>query len=328
MRKLLVIGIVLLLFIGASVVSGYQIHSNPQPLGRGWLYVGGSGPGNYTRIQDAVDNASDGDTVFVYDDSAPYHENVVVYKSVRLTGENKETTVIDGDDETSTLELFADGIILQEFTLRHRQELQEEFMNVLTVYSNNNTISHNIFNGELSRRETMIMLKNSSRNIISQNRIEHVFYRGIELRNSHENEISGNIITGVIWTRGVGITLIDSSNNIIKRNEITSISCCVELNELSQQVINNQIIQNNFIRYYFRMSGVYFYYDHYYHVGNRGNTFDENYWNRPRLVPKYVLGWISLFRVPMKHYWYPLRIPLPKFDMHPAQEPYDILGVS
>ena len=38
------------------------------------LYVGGSGPGNYTRIQDAIDNASDGDTVFVYDDSSPYFE--------------------------------------------------------------------------------------------------------------------------------------------------------------------------------------------------------------------------------------------------------------
>ena len=31
-----------------------------------WLYVGGSGPGNYSVIQDAVDNASDGDTVYVY----------------------------------------------------------------------------------------------------------------------------------------------------------------------------------------------------------------------------------------------------------------------
>jgi hypothetical protein len=31
-----------------------------------WLYVGGSGPGNYTKIQDAIDNASNGDTVFVF----------------------------------------------------------------------------------------------------------------------------------------------------------------------------------------------------------------------------------------------------------------------
>ena len=30
------------------------------------LYVGGSGEGNYTKIQDAINDSSDGDTVFVY----------------------------------------------------------------------------------------------------------------------------------------------------------------------------------------------------------------------------------------------------------------------
>jgi len=49
-------------------------------LGRDTLYVGGSGFGNYSTIQDAVDNASSGDTVYVYDDSSPYIENVVVDK--------------------------------------------------------------------------------------------------------------------------------------------------------------------------------------------------------------------------------------------------------
>ena len=36
------------------------------------LYVGGSGPGNYTKIQDALDNATEGDTVYVY--SNTYYE--------------------------------------------------------------------------------------------------------------------------------------------------------------------------------------------------------------------------------------------------------------
>jgi len=31
------------------------------------LYVGGTGEDNYTTIQDAIDDASEGDTVFVYD---------------------------------------------------------------------------------------------------------------------------------------------------------------------------------------------------------------------------------------------------------------------
>lgn len=60
------------------------------------LYVGGDGPGNYSKIQDAIDNASNGDTVFVY--NGIYYENLVVDKSINLQGENKEYTIIDGDN--------------------------------------------------------------------------------------------------------------------------------------------------------------------------------------------------------------------------------------
>jgi len=48
------------------------------------LYVGGSGPNNYTKIQDAIDAASDGDTIFVYSYSSPYHENLVINKELAL----------------------------------------------------------------------------------------------------------------------------------------------------------------------------------------------------------------------------------------------------
>jgi len=50
LKKGLVVGIILL-FIGANVVSGgFDSNSSVfEPLSRGWLYVGGSGPGNYTR---------------------------------------------------------------------------------------------------------------------------------------------------------------------------------------------------------------------------------------------------------------------------------------
>ncbi|MCD6573584.1 MAG: hypothetical protein J7K95_05780 [Thermoplasmata archaeon] len=58
------------------------------------LYVGGSGPNNYTHIQDAINDASNGDTIFVY--SGIYYENVVINKSINLFGEAKETTIIDG----------------------------------------------------------------------------------------------------------------------------------------------------------------------------------------------------------------------------------------
>jgi len=56
--------------------------------------VGGSGPNNYTSIQAAIDNASDGDTIFVY--SGTYEEQVIVNKSLIIKGENNTATLIKG----------------------------------------------------------------------------------------------------------------------------------------------------------------------------------------------------------------------------------------
>ena len=64
---------------------------------RNILHVGGSGSNNYSKIQDAISNASDGDEIFVYSYSSPYYENLVINKSIKLTGENRNTTKILGN---------------------------------------------------------------------------------------------------------------------------------------------------------------------------------------------------------------------------------------
>ena len=75
MKKSIAIGIIFLFILSAlaPLTLGYNVkisdikEQTPLIVSRGnTLYVGGSGPGNYTKIQDAIDNTSDGDTVFVY----------------------------------------------------------------------------------------------------------------------------------------------------------------------------------------------------------------------------------------------------------------------
>jgi len=97
LKKCFAVGIILL-FIGTAIIpsSGQQIEKVSLPMSRSnTLYVGGSGPGNYSKIQDAVDNTSDGDTVFVYDDASPYLETVSINTSIQVVGENENTTIID-----------------------------------------------------------------------------------------------------------------------------------------------------------------------------------------------------------------------------------------
>ena len=85
---LLAVGITIL-FLGMSITSSMTVDTVKKPsvpISNGkTLYVGGTGEGNYTTIQDAIDNASEGDTVFVYAYSSPYYENVAIKKSINLS---------------------------------------------------------------------------------------------------------------------------------------------------------------------------------------------------------------------------------------------------
>ena len=126
LRKCLVIGIILL-FVGTSILPtiAEDIEKTSLPTSEGkWWYVGGSGPENYTRIQDAVDNASDGDTVYVY--AGRYLGNIVINVSIALIGENKNTTIIDNNTDIedpqlieANLYIFADSVNVTGFTIQN-----------------------------------------------------------------------------------------------------------------------------------------------------------------------------------------------------------------
>ena len=119
-RKTISLGVIIL-FIGLCIVptSGNKLgNKSVIPTDRGnTLYVGGSGPGNYTKIQDAIDDAVDGDTVFVY--SGIYYENVEVDKSINLIGEDRETVIIDGNNIGNCVNLSADWINISGFTIQN-----------------------------------------------------------------------------------------------------------------------------------------------------------------------------------------------------------------
>jgi parallel beta-helix repeat protein len=138
--------VIILLFVGSNclaVISSIAQDIEKQSSEGNWLYVGGSGPGNYTRIQDAIDNAIDGDTVFVYDDSSPYLESVKINKSISLNGENPETTVISGNESYDTIDFQRNNINLTGFTLKNgHYAIINSVVNI-----SNCTVFNNIFDG-------------------------------------------------------------------------------------------------------------------------------------------------------------------------------------
>jgi parallel beta-helix repeat protein len=338
-KKGSVVSIVLLfILINGFSSLAYSATKTSSLIPRGeWLYVGGSVPGNYTKIQDAIDNASNTDSIFVF--SGTYYENLRINKSISLLGENQASTIIDGQETNGhVVSIITEGVTLCRFTIQNCGGAS----NAAEIYvvSDNNYISENTLLCIPVHGEEGIWLWQSSGNTITRNTIATHHY-GIWLENSDQNNISDNYITG-IWDWGIilgnsdnniifrnnltensgGIYVRDSNENKIFRNEIIKNSIGIELTDWDSTSSNNTIEKNNFLKNSRR--------DATFMAAKKShtkNTWDENYWNRPLRFPKLILGGKEFLFFPGTPFHFPpMMIALPWFnvDWHPAQEPYEI----
>ena len=184
---------VIVMFIGMTTqsLSGYILieKSSITPFKGHVLYVGGSGSGNYSNIQDAINNASKGDTVFVY--NGTYFENLVVDKSINLIGEDKSNTVIDGNGTGTVVYISSDNVTTTGFTISNCGN--DVYDAGLYIDSETNILSGNIIT---YNKWYSVYLENSSSNYIFENNIINSDHCGIYLNNTcNYNIIYGNNIT-------------------------------------------------------------------------------------------------------------------------------------
>jgi parallel beta-helix repeat protein len=372
--KGLVVGTILLFIGSCSIPSTAQDVDHQIPSSRGeWLYVGGSGPGNYTRIQDAINNAAWGSTIFVY--SGVYDEEIVISRAISLIGESRNTTIITKEEHNSDnlISLKSDNITISGFALNYSGNF------IIGCNSNENyrdiIIFNNIFQANTSHgislhdchfcsitqnifylNTTGISLFDSENCIITDNFMkawDSCF--GILLRDSPYNEISNNIIDGGT-PRGLGITLDRSSFTIVSNNSLFNNSRAIYIISSSNlSILSNHIdtpvssswsplgymgiqitdgigilIKNNYIsrcQFGIFLEEVWeisitmntfmknIVHARFFKLGIYSNTWDHNYWGRPRILPKPIFGLKSMYTI------YPGFV---VFDWHPAQEPYDI----
>jgi len=289
-QKWLAVGIILL-FVGTCIIPAIaQTTEKPLPASRGnWLYVGGSGPGNYTWIQDAIDNASDGDTVFVYDDSSPYPINgLKIEKSINLIGENKTSTEIIG---ITGINILADKVNISGFNI-----IICPVVFGIRIFSNFNIIKDNIISN-ISEGNPILLQHYSSNNSIYNNIIKNCGFFSLEYKNNH-NRIFRNVIVNCH-----GLYLSHSNNNLIYENCFVHCQNGIYLDSCT----GNQIIRNTFL---FNSRDGYF-------ENSFFNTWLGNYWHRPRILPKVIFGYVSRY--------FPdggiSKYPLFRFDIRPALIP-------
>jgi len=209
-KKIIGVFLVSFLFFGTICASAFTIVENNVNT-TDIIYV----PGDYPTIQEAIDVASDGDTIRVREDT--YEENIIIYKQLTLEVDGSGTPIIECyTDDVPVVKITADNVHLSGFKIQN-------YFRWWCIYidnSNGNTITQNIVTHSVSPVTSPlggICLKSSSNNIITDNAItDNGLSDGIRLDSSDHNTITGNTISnnGV----GIGIGHRDSPSNF---NEIT-----------------------------------------------------------------------------------------------------------
>lgn len=292
-------------------------------------YVGGNGPNNYTKIQDAIDNASNGDTISVY--NGTYHEKLIITKSISLVGEDRAGTVISGVYEESdnkylnrVIAIEADYVNIAGFNItteggyvgssggfnfcsgiylkkHNNSNISDNIFyklngyGVISLKSDYNKITNNVFYNYDVKEGCGIIMDSSNKSLIDSNTFEDNQLYGIWMSCCKDNIIKNNFVSKSIF----GIIIWKSHDNLFFGNTITKNkekAMCLKESE------GNTITSNNFIDNPDRAT----------FFSPYDNIWDGNYWDRFRILPKLILGKTGKDNL----------IPVVAMDRHPLKKQY------
>jgi len=263
-RKGLVIGI-LILMLGVNIGSTFAGDVDVKTVSSvgfdgDTLYVGGSGPNNYTTIQSAIDDASNGDTVFVY--SGIYYEHIIIYKQISLIGEDKVNTIIDGGGNNSILweniiRIADDNIQISGLTLRNLPGHTDDGLSCEN-YDNiciENCIIHtcyngiNILNSENVSISNIIFFNNNHLDIQNYFFSKNHIIQGCTFSDS-DSSISFDVENGVIknclfsnitaWS-----IIVEGNNSLVENNSFFEVGQSIRINSGTNITCRNNIIENS-----------------------------------------------------------------------------------
>ena len=204
-------------------------------------------PDNYPSIGTAVENAAPWDTILVR--SGVYYENLWIDKSLTLSGENSQNTIIIGKGgvergQSTVVTLAADNVEISGFTIESLNYSIASFRATgISIEGDNCTLTgnniRNTYYGVFSSVQSSM--------IISENNITSNFKDGIRLCGGSLNKISENNIIGNAQS---GIA-IEGYSNVISRNNIQNNNRAIGVGFSYSLIFGNTLTANN-------ESGLYF----------------------------------------------------------------------
>ncbi|RLF58209.1 MAG: hypothetical protein DRN25_05515, partial [Thermoplasmata archaeon] len=223
------------------IVNGSLLDEVVIRVGRIILHVGGTGEGNYTSIQDAVEDAFDGDTIIIHNNT--YNESILIaYKNITVKGGSDTGVVIaPSGNASSGIILFYANSTIENLSIR-----DFSLAAVYTLYSACTIES--------------LRMENNSIGIFSVG--ESVVIRGNIINNSYEGMWlavrNSTIVDNIISNSTIGLDLFSiiddpllndnpNQNNSIQGNEITNNTIAIlVMDSLYANIEGNDISSNGY----------------------------------------------------------------------------------
>jgi len=166
---------------------------------------------SYSTIQEAINapETLDGHEIFV--GSGTYYEHVTVNKSLSLIGEDRSTTIIDGNGMGKIVYITADRVEVRAFTIR-----DGTFGLWLHSSQNSKIVGNTLQDGSYG-----IRLYHAPNSEIVENRIRGYTWFGVEVESSGNSMLRRNILVENRYNFGVdGSSLSDFINDIDVSNTV------------------------------------------------------------------------------------------------------------
>ncbi len=173
-------------FLDNNIYDTLRVHST-------WHFVtvAITGSADFRSIQNAIDWSGEDDIINVL--PGIYFESILIDKSIMLLGEDRNTTILEGNGSQSVVVITADNVTLSGFTIQRNAGYG------IKVSSDNNCIQANTIKGKNSTARLskgIYLFPLSDNNLISDNIIENVIATGIHI-SGMKNYISRNTIIDV-----------------------------------------------------------------------------------------------------------------------------------
>lgn len=229
---------------------------------------------DYATIQEAIDanETLDGHTIYV--EQGTYFENVWLNKSLSLMGQNRNSTIIDGNGNGDVIYVYnANKVNITGFTVQNRGGPFARGISLLD--SSGSNISFNVITGNnlgievwgssssdllsynsiFNNSESGISLERDAGSAnISHNMIHLNGYTGVHMYYTnnnflHDNDISSNGIQLSNYgtqVGGYGIQLSGSTNNLISSNNVSENDAGISFESASDHnVLADNTVHNN-----------------------------------------------------------------------------------